>query len=56
MDLQRLKQKMELQIAPIDVGLRFKAVCRGKKTEDSTAASKKVRAIRIKLDLKKFPK
>ena len=54
MDLQRLKEKMELKIAPIKIELRYKAVCQGKQTEDSTTASKNIRAIHIDLDLDNF--
>ena len=36
MDPQRLKEKMELKIAPIKVGLRHEAVHRGKQIEDLT--------------------
>ena len=54
MDPQRLKENIELKLALVEVGLRFKAACRGKQTEDSNAASKKFRALQIDLDLNNF--
>ena len=54
MDLQRLKEKMELKIALIKVELRYKAMYYRKQIEDSNTASKKVSTIYIDLDLDNF--
>jgi len=54
MNLQRLKEKIELKIASIKVGLRYKAVYCGRQIEDLNMASKKDTAIYINLDLDTF--
>ena len=54
MDLPRLQGVIEEKIYPIKVGLRYKAVFRGRQVEDNNTASKRVRAIHIDLDLQNF--
>ena len=54
MDLQRLKEKMEDKLINIKVGLRYKAIHRGKQMENKDTASKKVRVIYVDLDLDNF--
>ena len=41
-------------MAHVKVGLRFKAACRGKQTEDFNTSSDKVKAIRFELDITNF--